>query len=297
MRSGRLPPLVGLLLALAGCTAPAAEPAPVQPAQTPAEPAMGEFRLEGTSCLEGGGHSVHPRRYADILIPEPWVAADVLQDVGPQLTYSETPQDGVPEEGDTWGNYHATVVCRDWSRDGDALEGHVFGFVGARVEPQPFDPGPPAERHYIITVLATSDHALHEFLHAQGFHASMTKGTAEWRAEGLFHNLLDTEDHGVYESLFRTGEAGPMPGTMRLWYQKENGDGSFSPLALDMANTGGTHLWAEPNGYFSHLRTHDHDPIPGAAGQIAGLVYAGFDRVVTLGPRPDVRLEEAYIHL
>jgi hypothetical protein len=38
-------------------------------------------------------------------------------------------------------------------------------------------------------------------------------------------------------------------------------------------------------------------PIPGVAGNIAGLVYTGVDRVVTLGPTPDVALKGAYLHI
>lgn len=292
--------LAGLLAAalLAGCVAqPAPEPAPVEaPAPEVATPPA--FRLEGAGCLVGGGHSVHSQRVAPFIIPEPWKVADILADVGPQLIYPEEPADGVPSEGNTWGNWHVTVTCDAWMHGGEPLDGLVFGFVSAFVEPPPFDDGT-AVKHAIVTVLATSDHAMHEAFHDAGFHATLTTGYAEYPAPGLFHHLLDTEDHGVYESLYRTTQAGEAPqGMLRLWWQHENDDATFSPYALDIAMSGGKHLWAEPNGYFSHLRTHDHDPLPGAAGDIAGLNWEGVDLVITLGPRrDDVRLPEAYLHV
>ncbi|HEV8361749.1 MAG TPA: hypothetical protein VGR28_14970 [Candidatus Thermoplasmatota archaeon] len=299
-RSAR--PLVALALAalLAGCTAPAAQQSSLRApaAVAPMDDGLPDLRLEGTACLEGGGHSEHPK-IADWL-PEPWLPADVQEDIGTQPVTTEFyshPMQTLPEPNGTMGNYHATVLCDGWSLNGQALEHHVFGFVGMRIEAPPFDAGPSADRHYLITVLATSDHGLHELFHSLGFHATLTKGTAEWQAPDVFHNLLDTEDHGVYESIFTTKEVGPMPPLMRLWWQLENDDGTFSPIALDMANAGGKHLLAPAYGWFSHLRTHDHDPLPGAAGEISGLVYQDFDRVITLGPRPPVKLAEAYVHL
>lgn len=293
--------LAGLLAAfalLAGCIAqPAPEPAPVQAAgaDLPAGPA---FRLEGTGCLVGGGHSVHSQRIAPFIIPEPWKVADILADVGPQLVFPEEPEDGVPSEGNTWGNWHVTVTCDAWMYGGEPLDGLVFGFVSAFVEAPPWDDGVPV-KSAIMTVLAASDHGVHEALHGAGFHASLTTGVNEYAAPGLYHHVLDTDDHGVYESAYRTAEAGEAPqGVLRLWHQFENEDGTYSPYALDIAMTGGKHLWAEPNGYFSHLRTEDHAPLPGAAGNIAGLNWEGVDLVITLGPkRDDVRLPEAYIHL
>lgn len=289
--------VVACALLLAGCVSQSTTQ-PVAPAASPPPaPAAPAFELEGTECILGGGHSVHSSRIAGFIIPEPWKVADILDDVGPQPVYPEEPEDGVPSKGNTWGNWHVTTMCEGWTYDGKPLAGHVFGFVGARVEAPPFDDGS-AVRHYLITVLASSDHGLHEALHAAGFHASLTKGTIEYQVGDVFHHVLDTEDHGVYESLYRTVGQGEAPqGITRLWFQQENPDKTYSPIALDLQVRGGTHKWAEPNGYFSHLRTHDHDPLPGAAGNIAGLNWEGFDLVVTLGPRPDVKLQKAYIHV
>jgi hypothetical protein len=291
--------LLALAAALAGCIA-APSPGAEEPAPLVAEatPAMPSFLLQGQGCIEGGGHSAHPKW--DDYLPAPWVPADVQDDVGPVLLTSEWyfhPLEATAEE--TMGNYHATVVCEGWTLDGMALEGHVFGFVGMKVEPPAFDTAEPADRHYLVTVLGTSDRGLHEFLHGAGFHATSASGLAEFGAGGMFHNLLDTTDHGVYESWFKAVEVGEAPQRIRLWWQMENEDGTFSPISLDMANDAGRHLRGEGTaGYFSHLRTEDHAPLPGAVGEIYGLAYAGLDRTITLGPRyPDMKLEEAYVHV
>lgn len=277
-------------LILAGCAAPAADT--IAPDAALAEEARGpSLGLSASGCLEGGGHSVH--RKMDGYLPAPWEPADVLDDVGPQIVHSEL---GGIVTGPTMGNYHATVTCDSWTLDGEARP-MVFGFVGMKVEAPPFDDGA-ATKHYLVTVIGTSDPDLQERLHAAGFHATLTSGEATWTTSSTLYTVLDTADHGIYESLFATKEYGAMDeGPVRLWWQKENADGTFSPIALDLRNTGGTHLVAEGQGWFHHLRTEDHAPLPGAGGWTAGLAYEGFDRTFELGPRPDVKLQEAYIHV
>lgn len=179
-----------------------------------------------------------------------------------------------------------------------------------KVEPPPFDPGPPAVRHYLVTILTASDDGLLALLQGAGFGAEVAAGTAS-HENGVFHNLLDTTVNGVYEAVFKTKEMGPTrDGIVRLWWQMPadavRGDphhvgghveGPVRPIALDLHTRGGTHLAAEGQGSFSHLWTEDHPPLPGIAGHTAGLAYEGFDRVLTLGPRPDVVLEEAWAHV
>jgi len=294
----------GLLLAaalLAGCTAPASlgptSSGPMDDAQDGALP-LPALDLAGQGCREAGGHSVHPKGFNPL--PKPWMPADIIEDVGPQLWWSEMPDPDHPEaprEGNTIGNYHATVICDTWTFHGEDIGPMVLGFVAMRIEAPPFADDTPV-RQYLITVLAASDDRVVEAFHAAGFHAVPTTGLVD-EADGVVHTLLDTDGHGVYESYFLPKPMGPMPdGVMRLWWQHENANGTFSPIALDMASgPGGAHVAAEGNGYFSHLQTHDHDPLPGAAGHIAALMYTGFDRTFGWGPRPDVVLEEAYVHL
>lgn len=257
------------------------------------------FLFQATDCIEGGGHSVHPE-FEDYL-PDPWDPADVMDDTGkPPLTseFWAHPDGAIPEEGNTMGNWHVTMMCGTSSLDGRALTDHVFGYVGMRIEAPPFDTGAPVDRHYLITVVASNDAGLRELLHHRGFHATDATGHVGMQDTGLFHNILDTADHGVYESYFAPEAAGPMPTSYRLWFQKDNGDGTFSPIALDVANEGGSRLRAQGfYGTFTHLETEDHAPLPGAGGECPAVAYTGFARVITPGPTPDIRLDEAYIHL
>lgn len=287
---------------VAGCTAvPDADEAPVGGghdhggASAPA-PA---FVFEGTDCVEGGGHSVHPD-LPDYL-PDPWEPADVMDDTGrPPLTteFWGHPDQAIPEDGNTMGNWHVTMMCAASRLDGRDLPGHVFGYVGMRVEPPPFDTGPAMERHYLVTVVASNDAGLRDLLHHRGFHATDATGHVGEAEGGLMHNILDTADHGVYESYWSPEPAGVMPSSYRLWFQKENKDGTFSPVALDVRNEGGARQRAQGfYGTFTHLETQDHAPLPGAGGECPAVAYTGFARTIVPGPAPNVTLEEAYIHV
>lgn len=261
--------------------------------------AAADFRFEATDCIEGGGHSVHPE-LTDYL-PDPWDPADVMDDTGkPPLTteFWSHPDKAIPEEGNTMGNWHVTMMCGSDSLDGRAIDDHVFGYVGMRIEAPPFDTGAPVDRHYLITVVASNDAGLRELLHHRGFHATDATGHVGMVEGGFFHNILATADHGTYEAYFRPEPAGEMPGSYRLWFQKDNGDGTFSPIALDITNEGGSRLRAQGfYGTFTHLETEDHAPLPGAGGESPAVAYTGFSRVITPGPMPDIKLDEAYIHL
>lgn len=294
------------------------EPGPSLVAVDPGLPPLG---LAGASCMEGGGHSVHPKSFwssgaADV-VPAPWVPADVLEDVGPQLTFSELPDPArpVPSEGNTMGNYHATMWCDAWTLDGDPADDDVFfGFVGMRVEPPPFDdPSVPATHHYVVTVVATNDDVVLERLRAAGIHAFGATATKAETPGGALRIQMRTEGNGDYDSLFVPEAYGEMHAKrVRLWWQSEpegeaghaghgagegsHGEGAFRPVALDLVASGGTHSVASAQGYFSHSGTAHHAPLPGAYGHTAAVLFKGFDRVVEWGPRPDVTLAKAYVH-
>lgn len=317
---------LGLLLtlvALGGCLGDGGDAQPAASADlaagaTDAPPAP--LGLAGARCIEGGGHSVHPRSLWEQgfarVVPDPWVPADVIDDVGPQLVFSEYPDPTrpIPEKGNTMGNYHATTWCEEWTLDGESRPGLFVGFVGMKVEPPEFDADAAnATHHYLITVLATNDDALLERFHAAGFLA--TRATAE-RAElpdGTLRIRMFTDDNGDYDSLFKPKPMGDMHATrVRLWWQHEPGahaggghgghgdgphrEGEFHPIALDLVATGGAHLVAEAQGWFSHTGTEHHEPLPGAYGKTAAILYRGFDRAFEWGPRPDVTLDLAYEH-
>ncbi len=254
--------------------------------------------LEATGCFEGGGHSVHPVMLNPL--PAPWQPADVLDDVGAQLTYSEIPDPTrpIPERGNTMGNYHATVVCDAWILAGEPTE-MVFGFVGMKVETPPFgEPGPTHE--YLVTVVAASSQDVAAILEAGGIHVMMASAAVEGRSAGdgdLLDIHMETDHNGAYDSVFQRKDLGELHAPwVRLWFQHDNGNGTFSPVALDMHSTGGTHFAAEGQGYFSHTGTDHHWPLPGAHGHTAALGYDGFDRTFVWGPAPAVLLDAAYVH-
>lgn len=312
----RLPVLAALVLAAplaAGCVGPGPGDATGAVGDAPSAGADGRLAplgLAGASCLEGGGHSVHPVSLNPL--PEPWLPADILGDVGPQLVYSEVPDPSypVPTEGRTMGNYHATMWCESWTLDGAAREPLFFGFVGMRVQPPSFDAGPPASHHYVVTVIATDDEDVLARLQAAGIAAMRATATRETLADGTLRIQMRTDLNGDYDSLFSPKRMGEMAATrVRLWWQEgyaghgggegphEAHEDGYRPLALDLVTTrAGTHSVAEGQGYFSHTGNDHHAPAPGAYGHTAALMYEDFDRALEWGPRPDVRLEEAYVH-
>lgn len=316
MRARLILAVLAIAAGAAGCVTPAGAPAdegsPVVAAATGAPDAP--LGLAGTSCWEGGGHSVHPIAYNPL--PGPWMPADVIDDVGEQFLYSEVPDpmNPVPTKGGTMGNWHATMMCEGWSLDGAEAASTFFGYVGMKVEPPVFDNASiPATHHYLVTVLATSDDALLARLQAAGFGATRSTAARETVADGMTRVQMWTEGNGDYDSLFRPKEVGEMTATrIRLWFQSipeghgghhepdaeraDRATGEFRPIALDLVSTGGTHLTAEGQGYFSHSGTAHHAPLPGAYGHIAAFGHSGFDRTFEWGPRPDVVLREAYLH-
>lgn len=302
-----LAPLLAAL-AIAGCVdVPGAGVAPSEAAPADTEP-LAPLGLAATGCFQGGGHSVHPRMFDPL--PDPWDPADVLADVGPQLVYSEIPDpfSPIPSEGNTIGNYHATMWCEGWTLDGEPVEDLVFGFVGMKVEPPVFDDASePATHHYLVTVIATSSDEVLARLQAAGIAAIPATAARATLPDGTTRIQMWTQGNGDYDSIFTPKKMGENTATrVRLWWQGGYGGhgehatldarGGYRPIALDLVTAGGTHYAGEAQGYFSHSGTEHHAPLPGAYGQTAALMYDGFDRVFEWGPRPDVRVAQAYDH-
>ena len=293
----RLALLALLVVASAGCVQQGVpvDAADLTTADAPSSPDLG---LSGSDCREGGGHSVHPKALNPL--PDPWVPADVLDDVGPQLWWSEVPDPSdptrPPEEGGTIGNYHATMACASWSFRGEARKDVVFGFVGMKVEPPAWDDGAAASQ-YLVSVVATSDPDVHAALVDAGIHAMTASASWTDAPGGALRVQMSTDHNGDYDSLFKPKPFGASPeGVVRLWFLHENEDGTFSPVALDLRTTEARHSVADGQGYFSHSGTHHHDPLPGAYGHTAAALYEEFDRTFSIGPRPDVVLDARYDH-
>lgn len=312
--------LVGLILALvaAGCFGDAPVEAADVHAGADEDGPLPPLGLAGSDCREGGGHSVHPRSlWAQGMVrvvPPPWVPADVIEDVGEQITYSEIPDPlrPIPEEGNTMGNYHATMWCEQWSLDGHTRDDLFVGFVGMRVEPPDFDEDAATPtHHYVVTVVVTNDETLLERLRAGGIHAVSGAAQHTTVAPDLLRIQMQTDGNGDYDSIFVTRSHGEMHAThVRLWWQHDldghgghadhsggpHANGQFKPIALDLLATGGTHHVGAAQGWFSHTGTDHHAPLPGAYGKTAAAYYDGFDRTFEWGPRPDVTLSQAYVH-
>ncbi len=251
--------------------------------------------LSATGCRVGGGHSVHPKMLNPL--PEPWIPADVLGDVGPQILYSEVPdpQRPIPQQGNTIGNIHATMQCDGWLLDGTASPATTFGFVGMKVEAPPFgSPGPTHE--YLVTVIASDDAEVQRRIQVHGIdpmHATASFGSQG----GDLRIQMQTDRNGAYDSWFVPKDHGPFPGGwIRLWFQADGEEGP-APIAIDLNLTTGDHIVAEGQGYFSHTGTDHHAPLPGAYGHTAAVLWSGVDVTWSYGPRPsNVTLEGLYHH-
>lgn len=290
MRGGAVA-LLGASVLLAGCVSSVQDPVGVLSdgaAPLDLEPGL---EIQARDCVEGGAHSTYNMDWLEGYLPEPWVLADVTEDVGPQVVTSY----GYPAMGPLAGIYHASVVCKSWTRDGEEHENLVFGYVAIRVEAPPFDDSG-IDRHYLLDVFSVGDEGIHHSLHDAGFHATVTASAAFEAVGPLIHTVLDDEGHGVYETYFKPKEMGPVPEASRLWMLHKADDGTYHPMAIDLENSGGKHIAGDGQAVFSHLRTGDHAPLPGAAGNVAALGYTGFDRVIRLGPVPEIALAEGFEH-
>lgn len=301
-----VPAFVVLVLAVSGCVALPADPAPA--AADLAAVDLGGLDWTATGCREGGGHSVHPKEFQEL--PEPWVPADILDDVGPQVAWSEAPGPLPPSKGNTFGNWHSTVLCDSMTFRGRALEPAFFGYVGERIERPVFDnsSGPDPDHHYLVTVVAVADDELLATLVAGGILAMKAEPSWEMLPGGLERIRMATELNGRYDSIHAYEAWGePMVHT-RLWFQNtgkelpHGADGhtpqmEATPVSLDMRTEGGVHFVAKGEGYFSHEGTQHHGPVAPPAGKTAAVVYRDFDRAWSWGPAyPEMTLRTVWDH-
>jgi hypothetical protein len=292
------PWLVVVVLFVAGCVVPQENGLELEGQVQPG------FELVGRDCIEAGGQSVAPRSIAGMtpfMYPQaPWERADVLEDTGPQLVYSQgvtDPLNPVPREGHTWGHIHVTLWCESWTFNDDPRPGLVFGYVGAKVEEPPFGDDVPS-RSYLTTLVAVNDPEIRQALQSIGVEAMDATATMDFDGTRL-HTVLETHHHGTYETLFLVKELGKMPEEpFRLWWQVDNGDETAVPVALDLSHTpGAVHYGAEGQSYFAHTGTHMHGPQGGLAANTAAVAWVGHDRTIVFGPRADdVLLPEIYYH-
>ena len=308
-------------LLLAGCLSAAVDdPAEaIDAAAAAVDPAFG-VGLKG--CREGGGVSLYNMQDGDPGPVEPFRMADAQDEVGHPLVGSYGMP--IPPGGATWGIWHVSVVCDSYSYRGEERGALEWGWVGVKIHPPAWDDSG-IERQFFVADLSFMDEDILGELRSASVHASATwAAKVEWVAPDVLHTVLDDEEHGVFETHakmkpYRAYEPGPT----RFWMlvaeggHEHGGEGPADPssssqaadrdgagekttyraVSFDLATSGGEeHLVADVTGLLSHTRTEAHGPVPGAAGNLAAVLYTGFDRTIALGPSPDLVLNETWTH-
>lgn len=262
--------------------------------------------VHARNCTQAGGFST----YNDgtdaqfFPLPAPFQRADVRDDVGNwPVTFGTLKE---PSLGKQFGNYHASIVCSEYTLDGTPQKDLRLGWVGMKVLPPPFDvaspDGSPVTAEYITILWSVSDPTLRAEYQAAGVPA--TKGqqivVGADPTTGAIHTVLDDSMHGRYESWVRYKDVGAeKDGITRLWFvpMDPGPDGKYHPIPIDLEDTGGHHLEAAAPGYFQHTNTTMHEPLPGAYDAALSLGYQIPARTIQVLPMPaGVGLDDYYHH-
>lgn len=303
-----LVPLV-LVVFVSGCL----EDAPLDPSALDVEaPAAPAFSVGMGGCVEAGSVSMY--NIADNrMVPEPWEAEDIRDDLGNPALGSY----GVPITGPATGIWHMSVICDSYDFDG-AKTHLIWGWVGVKVKPPPWDDGAVA-RQFILADLSFGDEAIQERLVADpGFHVSHTlDGKVEWLPGDVMHSIMRDTSHGSFETFAGLKEyrALDLP-TTRFWFpiaadghghdaegQAEEG---FRPVSLDFEHTvsAPAEHWVINNNVRAFAHTKEQMVGPVAVPQVEHYGYTGgailfqtFERTMTLGPAPEeILLETTWTH-
>ncbi|HEX9816138.1 MAG TPA: hypothetical protein VGB18_04085, partial [Candidatus Thermoplasmatota archaeon] len=74
----------------------------------------------------------------------------------------------------------------------------------------------------------------------------------------------------------------------------------FRPISFDITNSADgpvKHRVVDGTAMLSHTRTDAHGTGPaGAQGNVGGLTFEGFDRIITLGPQPEITFDDTWRH-
>lgn len=268
---------------------------------------MLDFALELSECREGGGVSLYNMEDGDPGPTEPFRMASISDDTGnPTVASYGQP---IPPGGATWGIWHITTICESYAVDGVAQDGPLrWGWVGIRVYAPPWDTSG-IERQYFVADLSFGDDELVKRSQAGGVHASrLLDAKIDWVAPMTLHTVLDDEDHGVFETHAKMKDHRDLTiEPIRFWMLipvdgggHAHGDapaGGYRPISFDLVQSGsGKHLVVDGTGWLSHTRTDAHGAVPGAAGNVGGMLWTGFDRVLTPGPAPNITLAQTWTH-
>jgi hypothetical protein len=272
------------------------------------------FRVEMGHCVEGGSVSMY--NIADNpMVPEPWEAEDIREDMGNPVFGSY----GNPITGPATGIWHMSVICDSYDYEGTKTT-LMWGWVGVRVKPPPWDDGT-VKRQFILADLSFGDDDIQATLaDGPGFHVSKTLGaTIEWLyGSDVIHTVMQDTSHGKFETFAGLKEyrALDLPDT-RFWFpvntmagHDHESDASetemWKPVSLDFTHavaTDAEHWVVNENARaFAHTKDQPVGPakVPGIEhyGYTgAAVLFETFDRTMTLGPAPEgILLETTYTH-
>jgi hypothetical protein len=296
---------VAIVALLAGCiSSPSSSVSSVGTAATHAGAAP--FAVEMKRCHEGGGVSLYNMQDGQSGPTKDFKVADVQDDVGDPVVGSYGVP--IPPGGKTTGIWHVSVVCDSYALNGVEQSGPLdWGWVGMKIQPPAWDHSG-IQRQFFVADLSLKDKGLVQDLRDErGIHASLSQDVkVEWIAPQVFHQLLDDQDHGVFESRAAMKDYRAFkPGTTRFWMlipigmkgmdmgHDESGEMEDAPgtqyraVAFDLVDSGsGTQMVAQATGLLTHTRTNEHAIVAGqpngAAGNLAEVLYDGFDRALTL---------------
>lgn len=333
--------LAGAAMILSGCMAGQTSDTDASDSETweadaemPAESALPGFQVDMKGCREGGGVSLYNSEPGDEGPADPLTRADISEVTGnPKIASYFQP---ITSDHVT-GIWHISVYCEEYSltMPGDSAKkmtashdheqvgeddhhGELWwGWVGVRIDPPPWDESG-IEHQFFIPDLSFLDRKIvmtlqeHLLLHA----SLMLEGKIDWVGPAAIHQVMDDEDHGVFQTHADMEEYKDFDiERMRFWMyvdmsgnfnhgghghdESEDGEGPhYMPVAIDLVNHGGGKHYTAVDGtaFLSHTRTNHHGPAGGAAGNTGAVLFEGFDRTLTIGPMPDVHLEDTWLH-
>lgn len=304
----KLPFATSLVLAFAGCLGAAVPPEAQDLLAQDAAADVDLFGVEMKGCREGGGVSLYNMDDGDPGPVEPFRLANVQDDVGNPMvaSYGEP----IPPGGATWGIWHISLVCDSYSYQGEERGELAWGWVGVKIHPPAWDTSG-IERQFFVADLSFPDPDILGELQDHAVHASETwNAKVEWLAPDVLHTVLDDEVHGVFETHSKMKEYRAFePEPVRFWMlvsadgSHEHGDLStaiaegYRAISFDLATSGGdSHMVADITGVLSHTRTDAHGAVPGAAGNLAAVLYTGFDRTLSMGESPEMVFTKTWTH-
>jgi hypothetical protein len=272
------------------------------------------FTVGMNGCVEAGSVSMY-NIAENPMVPEPWEAADIRDDMGNPVFGSY----GVPITGPATGIWHMSVICDTYDYQGEKHR-LIWGWVGVKVLPPPSDDGT-VTRQFILADLSFGDPGIQEALvTGPGFHVSHTIGaTIEWIGLGdVIHTVMQDTSHGKFETFAGLKEyrALDLPDT-RFWFpvstmadhghEGASETETWKPKSLDFVHevdSPAEHWVVNENARaFAHTKDQpvaegvtvpgiEHYGYTGAA-----VLFQRFDRSMTFGPAPDdVLLDTTWTH-